>query len=443
MNARRIFPGLAVMGFLSAAMAADWDRFRGPNGSGIAGDDKQPPLEWSEAKNLKWKADLPGGGYSCPIVVKGRVFVTAATDEGGNLTRHLLCFDRADGKLLWERTVAAKAAEDRSRSGYATHTPTADGERVYAFFGKSGVHAFDFDGQPLWQANVGEGEERRGWGSASSPILVNELVVITAGVESLAMHAFDRKTGKQAWKTEADGFHNTWGTPVVARTDDAAHIVLSVPDEIWGINPETGKLRWYSEGLRGDSVCNSAIVDQNMIYALGERGGGSLAMRAGGQGDVTQSNVVWTGANGPRIPTPVLWEGRLYWVSGSLANCRDAATGKEIYAERIPGASGAGSAPQGEAGNEGRGFGGGSGGGFGGGRGGGGGQGYSSPVAANGYLYQVVQRGETVVIKMGPSFELVARNRFANDNSDFSATPAISDGQLFIRSARHLYCVGE
>jgi outer membrane protein assembly factor BamB len=393
MNARKVMFGCLMGIFVSVAQAADWERFRGPN-------------------------------------------------EEGGVKRQLLCFDRADGKLLWERTVAAKTPEDRSRSGYATHTPTADGERVYAFFGKAGVHAFDFDGQPLWQAAVGEGEERRGWGSSSSPILVNDRLVITAGVESLAMYAFDRKTGKQAWKTEADGFRNTWGTPVVAHGDDAAHIVLSVPDEIWGINPETGKLRWYSEGLRGDSVCNSAITDKGIIYALGERGGGSLAVRAGGKGDVTQSNLAWTGPNGPRIPTPVLWEGRLYWVSGSLANCRDAATGKEIYAERLPSASGTAAAESGPETRDRD-----SGGGFDrGGRGGGGGdrgQGYSSPVAANGYLYQIVQRGEMVVIKMGPTFELVARNRFRGDNSDFSATPAISEGQMFIRSARHLYCVGE
>jgi outer membrane protein assembly factor BamB len=153
---------------------------------------------------------------------------------------------------------------------------------------------------------------------------------------------------------------------------------------------------------------------------------------------VSQSHVVWTGGNGSRIPTPVLWQGRLYWVSGSLVNCRDAKTGQEIYSERLPG-----DAPQ--AGGQGGQGGQGGPGGFGG-RGGGGGFGggdYASPVAANGHLYQTTRRGETLVVKLGDKFELVARNRFASDTSDFSATPAISGGQLFLRSARNLYCVGK
>ena len=468
-------------GFLSTlSFAADWPRFRGPNGSGIAPDDKPVPTEWSEEKNLKWKTPLPGPGSSSPIITGDRVFVTCwtgyATEEenrGGdpsNLKRHLICLDRKTGKILWDQAVSAKLPEDRyggmfAQHGYASHTPVTDGKNVYAFFGKSGVYAYDMDGKQLWQADVGSDLDRRNWGSASSPILVEGMLVVTAAPESHAMYAFDTKTGKQVWKAGADGFESTWGTPVLATVGQQSDIVLSVPGEIWGLNPQNGQLRWYSTGLRSDSVCNSAIVDNGIIYAMADRGGGSLAVKAGGKDDVSKSNIEWTGSNGSRIPTPILWEGRLYWTSGTLANCRDAKTGQEVYSERLPGATelaaenngGGGRGPSGPGGGDRGGFGGGDrdpGGPRGGGPGGGGrrgggmgggmtGQDYASPVAAGGHLFQVTRRGEVLVIKLGPKFELMGRNKFASDHSDFSATPAISEGQLFIRSAKVLYCVGE
>ncbi len=442
MNVRLILSVL-LPGFVSTfSCAADWNRFRGPNGSGISPDNKPVPTEWSDDKNLKWKTPLPGPGASSPIVSGDRVFVTCwsgyATDRerGGDqseLRRHLVCVDRTTGKVLWDQAIAAKLPEGRSEHGYASHTPVTDGKKVYAFFGKSGVFAFDFEGKQLWQADAGSDLDRRNWGSASSPILYERLLIITASAESRAMYAFDTETGKLKWKSAADGYAGTWGTPVVASADGRTDIVLSVPGEIWGVNPENGKLRWYSEGLRGDSACGSVVTDGGIIYAVGDRGAGSLAVKAGGKDDVSKTRIDWTGGSGARIPTPLLWEGRLYWISGSLANCRDAKTGKDIYAERLPGAaSSSGDSPRSFEGR-----------GQGGGRGGMGGQDYASPVAANGLLYQVTRRGETLVIRLGPSFELAARNRFASDTSDFSGTPAISDGQLFIRSAKNLYCIAE
>lgn len=450
---------LSLLLLLSAtltASAADWLRFRGPNGSGIAPDDKPVPVAWSATKNLKWQTALPGPGSSSPIVVGDRVFVTCwsgyategqqGTGDITALMRHLICVDRTTGKILWDRSVPARQPEERyggmfAQNGYASHTPVSDGKSVFAFFGKSGVHAFDLDGKPLWQADVGDWDDRRGWGTASSPILHGDVLIVPAFVESQALYGFDKTTGKQLWKAPSEGFASTWGTPIVVETEGRADLVIAVPGEVWGFNPDTGKLRWYARGLQSDSVCNSVVTDGTTVFAMSERGGGSVAIKAGGKGDVSATNTLWTGANGSRIATPILWENRLYWISGSLVTCRDAKTGVEIYNERIESTGGgatAAAAPQG--GGQGFGFGGG------GGRRGGGGMGggdYASPVAANGHLYHVSRRGEVLVIKLGPKFELISRNQIEGDTSDHSATPAISNGQLFLRSAKVLYCIGE
>jgi outer membrane protein assembly factor BamB len=440
----------------ASASAADWSRFRGPNGSGIATDDKPVPVAWSATKNLKWRTDLPGPGSSSPIVVGDRIFLTCwtgyategqqSTGDIAALVRHLLCVDRTSGKILWDRAVPAKQPEERyggmfAQNGYASHTPVSDGKSVFAFFGKSGVHAFDLDGKPLWQAEVGDADDRHGWGTASSPILHGDVLIVPAFVESQAMFGFDKSTGKPLWKAPSEGFASTWGTPVIAKGATGDELDIAVPGEVWGFNPDTGKLRWYATGLQSDSVCNSLVTDGSTLFAMSERGGGSVAIKAGGKGDVSATNTLWTGANGSRIATPILWEGRLYWVSGSIATCRDAKTGTEVYTERIePSSNGTERAPaNAEGGNRGSVGGGGR-------RGGGGGMGggdYASPVAANGHLYHVSRRGEVLVIKLGPKFELVSRNRIEGDTSDHSATPAISNGQLFLRSAKTLYCVGE
>ena len=447
------FSWLVLLSATLTASAADWPRFRGPNGSGIAPDDKPVPVEWSATKNLKWKTDLPGPGSSSPIVVGDRVFVTCwsgyategqqSTGDITALMRHLVCVDRTTGKILWDRSVPAKQPEERyggmfAQNGYASHTPVSDGKLVCVFFGKSGVHAYDLEGKALWQAEVGDWDDRRGWGSASSPILHGDVLIVPALVENLAMFGFDKNTGKQLWKAPSEGFAGTWGTPVVAEVEGRADLAIAVPGEVWGFNPDTGKLRWYATGLQSDSVCNSVVTDGTTIFAMSERGGGSVAIKAGGKGDVSATNTLWTGANGSRIATPILWDGRLYWISGSIATCRDAKTGAEIYSERIESTGGA-AAPQG--GNQG--FGGGGGGGRRGGGGGMGGGDYASPVAANGHLYHVSRRGEVLVVKLGPKFELISRNKIEGDTSDHSATPAISNGQLFLRSAKTLYCIGE
>jgi outer membrane protein assembly factor BamB len=450
---------LAAMRGATAARAADWTRFRGPNGTGLASESIATPARFGPEENLEWKARLPGPGSSSPIVVGNRVYVTCwsgyaeSREELGDirkLQRHLVCLDRRSGEIVWDRTIDSDGQEEAYRgmfaeNGYASHTPVSDGERIYVYFGKGGAAAFDLAGERLWLTNLGKESDRRGWGSASSPVLYEDLLIVTASAESEALVALDKRTGREVWRKEAQGFAGTWGTPVLVKVaDDRTDLVLAVPYEIWGFDPQTGKLRWFCEALNTDSFCSSLTVDGDVVYAVEGRGGGSIAVRAGGSGDVTKTHVVWTGRHNSRISTPLIADGRLYFIAGGIVNCITAAKGDKIFQARL---GDGGEAPAaGGGGRGGRGFGGGgpAGGGFGGGgggRGGRGGQDYSSPVAADGKLYYVSRGGEIHVLKLGETFEKLATNRLTSEPEDFSGTPAISDGQVFIRSSRHLYCV--
>jgi outer membrane protein assembly factor BamB len=458
MNASLLRGGLvAVVLCIVGGASGDWSRFRGPNGDGVSPGSTPVPTEWSDTKNLQWKTALPGPGQSCPIVVGDKVFVTCWSGYGesqqnpGNiedLRRHLICVDRNTGKVLWDKSVEPVLPEEPYRGmfaqhGYASHTPVSDGERVYAFFGKTGVYAYDMEGKELWHKSVGTNDDRRHWGTASSPVLYKDLLIVPATIESHSIIAFNKLTGEEVWKQQADGLDSTWSTPILVETEGRTDLVIGVPYEVWGLNPENGKLRWYCSSSDSDSMCSSVVAHNGVVYAL-ERGG-SVAVKAGGTGDVSKTHVVWTGNHQNRINTPVVHDGRLYFISSGRFSCLDAASSELAYQGRIERSS---AAPAG--GNEGdRGGGGRPGGGFGGGgfggRGGGpgGGQDYSSPVIADGKLYYFTRSGEGIVVRLTNSYEQIATNRFESDSSDFSSTPAIDNGQIFIRSNKALYCVSE
>ena len=293
---------LTLTGFVILALTsrgnADWVRFRGPNGTGISIESHATPTAWSPSENLKWKVALPGPGSSCPIIVGDRIFVSCWTGYGTDqrdpgqqdqLRRHLLCLDRRSGETIWSKSIKPVLPEDRyggmfAEHGYASHTPVSDGERVYAFFGKTGVIAFDMQGNQLWQASVGTESGARNWGTASSPLLHGDLLIVPATAESESLVALDKVTGKQVWKQEAAGFNSTWGSPVLATVAGRTDLVIAVPGEIWGLNPATGKLNWYCEGVPSSSFCSSAVADEEgVIYAIesGPGGGGGHRGQSG------------------------------------------------------------------------------------------------------------------------------------------------------------------
>ena len=412
----------------TSLFGADWVRFRGNDGTAST-DEELNTTSWGEAeKNIAWKTELPGAGSSSPIVIGNRVYLTCYSGYGesaqnpgteSSLARHLVCMDRSDGSVIWKASIENETREDRYQGflmehGYATSTPTSDGENIYCFFGKSGVVAFDREGKKVWQTSVGTESGSRRWGSAPSPLLYKNMVIVNASDESQTIFALNKDTGEVVWKAEAAGLENAFNTPILVKTADTTELIVAVPFELWALDADTGKLKWYAEAPLDNNVSPSVIHQDGVIYAIGGRSGGSIAIKAGGKGDVTQSHVLWTQSHSSYVPSPVIHEVHLYWVTDrGIAHCVNAKNGDLVYQERVTGLTGGG----------GRSF-------------------YASVVRTNNKLLAVSRSGATVIIKPGTKYEQIGVNQIAGDDSMFNATPAISDGQILIRSDRFLYCIG-
>ena len=413
-----------------AANAADWLQFRGPGSAGLAAD-ANVPSTWSDTQNLAWKTALPGRGSSSPIVCGGFVFVTCYSgygegQEGGSaekLQRHLLCVDRTSGKILWDKSVAAEMPEDPyhgfiTEHGYTSSTPVTDGQRLYVFFGKTGALAVDFAGNKLWQVNLGKQSSNSRWGSAASPILYKHMVIINASEEGRAVFALDAATGKQIWKAESDSLELSYSTPTLIEDGNGrASLIVAVPNQVWALNPDTGRTRWFADTGIGGNVSPTVTAGDCVIYVTGGfPAQGTIAIRCGGRGNVTSSNVVWKSEVASYVPSPVLHDGKLFVVSdGGFAICLDAKTGQTLHRERLPdfAAGGRGSKPV-----------------------------YASPLLVGKHLLAVTRRKGAFILDATPEMKVIAHNTFSDD-SDFNATPAISDGKIFLRSNRTLYCIGK
>lgn len=420
---------LAVMNSALGVLAAQegWTRFRGPNGQGIAVD-ARPPLEWSESKNLVWRLQLPGPGASSPICAGDNLLVTCYSGFGvsgstdGNiadLVRHVVCVDAATGKQRWAVAVKSAGQETRytrlTEHGYASHTPVTDGERVYVFFGQAGVYAFDLTGKQLWQADVGKGSGRQAWGSAASPVLYKNSVIVTAADESQSIRALDKDTGKELWKAEGAALENVYNTPVLLSLPDGhQELVVTVQNEVWGLNPDTGKLRWFATAPCSTSLAASIVTADGIVYASGgNRSPGMVAIRAGGKGDVSKTHVLWSSARGSDFGSPILHEGHLYFAnSRGSATCLNAKNGELVYEERVRLSQGSARI-------------------------------YASPVLADGKLFIPTRTAGSVVLAAKPAFAQLAENEVAGDRSDFSATPMVIGKRLFLRSNWGLYCFAE
>ncbi|WP_283433510.1 PQQ-binding-like beta-propeller repeat protein [Neorhodopirellula lusitana] len=403
----------ATVGF-----ADDWTGFLGPDGA--ARSTETVPTKWSDSENLLWKVNLPGSGSSSPVVVGDRVIVTCYLADGSTPKRQVICVDKNTGESLWTVDFPVDYREDGYRGyitehGYASNTPVADDENVYVFLGKGGVHCISLDGKRNWSADVGKGTSNRQWGSAASLTLYQDTVIVNAAEEAKAILCLDKATGKEVWRQNADMLELTYGTPrIVSPESGDDELVISVPGEIWSMSPVTGKLQWYATSPMTGNVSPSVIVDGDTIYSFGGyRASGSIALKVGGRDDVTDSHVLWTNRSSSYVATPLLINKRLYWVDDrGIAYCTSAEDGEVVFRERV------GSLENGRPV-------------------------YASPILIGDKIYIVTRRSGTLVVNPGDTFDVIAQNKFASDNTDFNASPAVSDGKLYLRSNQALYCVGQ
>lgn len=404
---------LVLCGILSLCAvcldAEDWRGFRGPQNQGVSSDETVP-LEWAADKNVKWKLDLPGKGFSSPIVVGQQVLVTAYSGNTSSLQRHLLSVNRETGKTDWVTSVDSDVPETSGPAfgtshGYASHTPVSDGKNIYVHFGKTGVICFDMEGKQVWKKSVGTGAAM--FGSAASPILYKDRLIITAASESQSVVALNRADGKQIWSTKADSLARSYATPIVATNEQGNdELLVSVPYEVWSLNPGSGKLNWYSLNSVDTNACPALVVQEKTAYVVGGRGpGGRAAIPLKGQADAGEAVSLWSTTGGSYVSSPVLSKDHLFWLTErGIALCVDIRTGKEVGRRRV------------------------------------GGQFYASAVLIKDKIYAVSRFGGTYVLSATPELKQLAHNELG-DESDFSGSPAVSNGQLFLRSDKALYCI--
>lgn len=431
---------------------AQWPGFRGPHRDGVAAAEAKPPLTWSDAEHLRWKTELPGPGSSSPIVFGDRVYVACYAgyggylDDGGDpkkLEHHLVCVERDTGEIVWDTVVKGPLEKEArkvqiSEHGFASPTPiTDDGETIFCYFGRAGVVAIDRDGKQLWQTDLGEptpgapaaknSVERGGqtlslrWGTAASPLLYENLVIVNCSEESNSIRALDRKTGELVWKLEAAELEGSAISPMLAGAGDARVLVIALGGEVWGLEPRTGEKIWSIDtGTRG-GMSPTPVADAELVYAFGGEGK-SFAIRYardvaakrvdGGEAaaDAAGDRVVWTKNKNLDIPSPVLHDGLLFLVDTSgMGVCLEAESGEVVFDDRLEGRTSSV---------------------------------YSSPVLAAGRLYVVSRKRGTFVYSADGKFELLAHNEL-KDDSQFNASPAIAGDLLLLRSDRYLYCFAD
>lgn len=401
------------------SQAADWSQFRGPSGNGVS-ESTGLPTEWNSEKNIVWKAKLPGHGSSSPVLFGDQVFVTSYTgyglteEDNGNpadLRLHVISVNRDSGEIMWDESVSPinevqKITKRIVDHGYASGTPACDETGVYAFFGTSGVVACDLQGKLKWQTDVGEGTA--GFGSASSPILYKDFVIVNASIESSTVYALNKSNGEVAWK--AENIERAWTTPsIVDVPGGKQELVVNQKNQIFGFDPDTGKKLWTCEGIQ-DYVVPVVVQNEGILYCLGGRSNRSIAVRPGGKGDVTKTHKLWEVNVGANVTSPVYHDGHLYWASDrGIAFCLNAKDGEVVYKNRLP--TGA--------------------------------RLYASIVLADGKLYVTTRDSGVIVLKAGPEYVELARNEIKSDDDLFNASPAVSAGSIFLRTNSYLYRIAE
>lgn len=417
MRRSMIFAAVIALLLAASSLADNWPQWRGPFLNGISSE-KNLPTRWSTEENVTWKLAMPSWTGATPIIWGERIFLNVA--DGNAL--YLWCVERTKGQLLWKKHLSAGNTKMRKQN-MSSPSPVTDGKNVWVMTGTGILKAFDFNGTELWARDVQKDNGRFGlnWGYASSPLLYEDalFVQVLHGMRtddpSYVMR-IDNKSGKTVWKVERPTkaileSPDSYTTPTLLKYGTAVEIVITGGDCVTGHDPATGKELWRANGLNPDNNPNyrivaSPVVYESIVYAP-TRVKPLLALKAGGRGDVTESSLLWKFANGPDVPTPVT-DGKYFYVvdDRGIMWCLDAKTGQIIWGpQRIKPATYS-----------------------------------SSPVLADDKLYVTNEEGLTTVLKAGPKFEVLAEN---NLNDYTLSSPAISDGQIFMRTAQYLYCIGK
>jgi outer membrane protein assembly factor BamB len=396
--------------------AEEWPGWRGPRGDGTS-TETNVPLKWSKTENILWKTQLPGIGHSSPIVWGDRVFVTSCIEK--EQKRLLLCLDRRDGKVLWERVVlTAKLEQKHVLNSFASSTPVTDGKYVWVSFleyPKMQVVCFDFDGKEIWRRSPGDLLSRHGF--CSSPVLHKDLLILNGDQDADAyIVALNKKTGEECWRADRPNKTRSYCTPILIRSKkkpDMTQLVLSGSKCVTGYDADTGKLLWILDGPTEQYVASLVFLDETLFLTTGFPEYHLMGLSPDGEGNITKSeHVRWHiphADNGPKgasyVPSPIAYDGHFFVVSDpGYLSCLETKTGKRLWMEKL-------------------------------------GKHHSaSPVLASGQFYFPDDDGTTWVLKAGPKFEVVQKNALGEE---CYASPAISGGNIFLRTKQHLWCIGE
>jgi outer membrane protein assembly factor BamB len=429
-----IFVGSAV--FVQAQ--ENWPQWRGPDANGVC-PNGNPPIEWNETKNVKWKIEIPGKGHATPVTWRDQVFIltTIETDKqvkmqeendqqqgsrsgmlsvGTNKIHKFVVFsiNRHNGKVLWQRTVTEEYPQDKTHDfgSWASNSPVTDGKNVFAYFGSRGLFCLDMQGNVIWERDFGQMEKVRSFGEGSSPVLYNDKILVNWDHEGDSfIIALDKNTGKDTWKVDRDEI-SSWATPLIIQHNGAAQVITNATNKVRSYDPNTGKLIWECSGMTRN-VIPTPVFANGMVYVLsGFRGAALFAIDlAKAKGDITGSDaIIWQyNQDTPYTPSPVLYNNLLYMLRGNNGDltCLDATNGKVHYStEKLEG-----------MGNV-----------------------FASLVAAQDRIYVTGKNGTFYVIKAGSKFEILAKNEL-DDN--FEASPAIIGNNLYLRGYKNLYCIAQ
>jgi outer membrane protein assembly factor BamB len=432
--------GWCIVATAPLTATGNWPGWRG-DGAGISSE-KDLPLTWSEAEGVKWKIPIPGAGHSSPIVWGGRVFVTTAVAEdpnvetfrggvylGGNRAQpdeseyayRVMCLNADRGDVLWSTDAAQERPKTRrhTKNTYASETPVTDGTHVFVSFGSAGLYCLDFEGHVIWRRDLGLLRGQRGWGTAASPILFQNTVIVMADSDDQSyIAAFDKNTGEPGWRTERQE-GPSWGTPFLFEDNGRMTVVTNATQRMRGYEATSGKLLWECAGGSRIPVPSPVAVPGLVFLSSGHnllRPQPIIAVRAGASGDITPARnqlqtegvAWWRRMGGPYVTSPIAIAPYLYVPQdrGTLT-CYEARTGQVVYERQ----------PLGERNTI-----------------------TAAPVAADGRIYIQTEDGACYVVKQGPEFEILAVNKL---DETFCASPAVSGSRLFLRGRKHLYCIGK